>query len=85
MNPLTRNVYIVIERHELEDVPFRAFHDRAEAYKYASKVAFGCREFKDACEKMDADCGTPVCIAIQKFNIKGRLDGMEIIRHYGED
>lgn len=85
MNQLTRNTYIVVERHECDDVPVRGFNDRTEAYKFAERLEFGGIDFKNTCRVANIDDPTtPVCIAVMKFDVKGRVAGMDVVKHFGE-
>ena len=68
--------FVVIWRHNMDDVPVGLFKTEKEALAAAKKISL--RSAYAVAKKLDIDCRTPVCFAVVAFK-DGRPAGMTII------
>lgn len=69
--------YLVVWRHNMDDVPIRLCLDRDDALEIARHTPFSTG-YKIA-GRLNIDCSTPVCFAVYEFQ-DGRPVGVHIVQ-----
>lgn len=75
-------MYLVIERHTMDDLPIGLFETRAEAVKFAAE--FTEPQSEKTVDRLGFDCTTPCNISIVRFR-GSRPQSMSCVRSYDDE